>query len=660
MGFFPFFVFFIIFKNWIISPILTADDWPHFFPETLADFPLFPPAWVPTHGNGLGGEVVVYALDSYLYLVNWLFVSTLGLPWEITYKVFIFSLFILLSILSSIYLLKVTLRNISILQMIICSLLFTANTYFLMVVDGGQVGVALAYSLVPLVLARFIILIENVFVFSERKFQSALIAGLVLAIHVMFDVRIAFLTILAVGLYFLFCTIQNILKNNIRFLLHALIFVFVIPIGITLLLHMSWVLPLMFFKSILVQDVIHRQTSVGAFTYFSFASFPQTFSLLHPNWPENIFGKVYFMKPEFLLLPILAYSSLLFLDRKYIKIIAFFVFLGILGAFLAKGANEPFGLLNELFYQYIPGMSMFRDPTKFYFLIAVSYSILIPFSLVQISGKLKSKLVIKTGLLLFALCYLLFLIYPVYSNQLKGTFAYRQIPNEYLKLKDFLHSQPTFSRTLWVPRPQRYNFYSYTHPAISATGLFKASNSAEIFNYLHKPNAKQYLATISVQYIIVPYDAFGEIFVKDRKYDEKKYQDVVKELDSITWLEKIDGFGKIAVYKTPFIKDHFWTDGQGSVSYSRISPTEYAIKAEMQKPITVIFSESYNPYWIVEIDNKAVKSQKTKEGLNSFLLKETGQYRIYFVKQKVYEYGRIISAVSFFLIILLLWRLRKK
>ena len=38
---------------------------------------------------------------------------------------------------------------------------------------------------------------------------------------------------------------------------------------------------------------------------------PHALSLLHPNWPENLFGKVYFLQPEFLILPILAFSAFL-------------------------------------------------------------------------------------------------------------------------------------------------------------------------------------------------------------------------------------------------------------------------------------------------------------------------------------------------------------
>lgn len=642
----PFLIFPIIFKGWFLYPFIISSDWPFFFAETLQNFPLFPPAWAPVNGIGLGGEVVLYSLDSYVYLINWLFVSTLGLPWEIVYKIFIFGLFICLSIFSSVFLIKTVFNKVSVLSMFLSSLLFTANTYILMVVDGGQVGVALAYSVAPLVLSRFLVIIQN----SKSQLHNSLLAGLVLALQVMFDARIAYITIIPVGLYYLFFMRHISFKKST-------IYIILVPLGVTILLHASWILPLIISKSSLAGDVINKQTSLGAFRFFSFSYFSQSLSLLHPNWPENIFGKVYFMRSEFLFLPILAYSSLLFLQGKHKKIIAFFAILGVLGAFLAKGASEPFGWLNEIFYQYIPGMNMFRDSTKFYLLTALSYMVLIPFSLSQISTILKAKLnqkYVQNLLMLFTICYLLFLIRPVFLNQLKGTFKLHTMPQEYTDLKNFIVSKPTFFRTLWIPQQQRYNFYSYAHPAISATELYKATNSAEVFKGLQKETARNYLSDLSIQYIIVPHDSFGEIFVKDRKYDDDQRQKVIAQLDAAKWLKRVDGFGKIVVYKTENARDHFWIENIGTISYKVVSPVEYEVFVSDLKPGVMVFGESYNPDWIAQIGGKKIRSQKTKEGFNSFLIEKEGKYRIYFEKQTIYDYGRIISVISLIVILFIL------
>ena len=220
------------------------------------------------------------------------------------------------------------------------------------------------------------------------------------------------------------------------------------------------------------------------------------------------------MKPEFLVLPILAYASLLFLSNSKFQIpnskqiqnskfqiqksfaaqqlnnktILFFAFLGLVGAFFAKGVNAPFSELNSWIFEYVPGMNLFRDPTKFYLLISISYSVLIPFSIGRIYAWFSShtKFSIfnfqfsnkpqffnfQNCFLLFAFCFLLFLIRPAVFGQLGGTFVRFELPVEYVKLKDFLHREPGFFRTLWIPRQHRFSYYSLTNVPVEAEPLF--------------------------------------------------------------------------------------------------------------------------------------------------------------------------------------------
>lgn len=653
-----------IFKNWFIFPFLSAHDFPYFFKETLADFPLFISSWIPTSGMGFGGEPINPGLSSFIYMIVSLFVNTIGLPWELVYRIFIFGLFLFFSIFSSVYLLRTVLNNPGKLQLLLSALIFSANTYILMVMDGGQIGVALAYSLSPLVLARFIKIIHN----SKFIIRNSILAALVLAVQGMFDLRIAFLVTVIV----LFYTLFHYFFIE-RFNLKACI-IYLLLVGLILLgLNAYWILPIIVFHSYPSGESLGNSVLIEGFQFFSFATFSQTLSLLQPNWPENIFGKVYFMRSEFILLPVLAYLGLLFLKTKALKNtdqyieqrrILFFALLGLMGAFLAKGANTPIPQINNWLFIHLPFLSLFRDPTKFYLLIALSYSVLIPFSLQQILIRVSSikykVLSIKfnihnTGyiILIAFLAFWLFLIRPVFLNQLSGTFAKHQIPKEYLELKDFLNSQKNFSRTLWIPRQHRYNFYSYLHPAVSGEALFSATNSAEIIRKLKKEQIHKLISDLSIKYIIVPYDSCGEIFVKDRKYNEKEYLATINLLDPIDWLKKNESFGKIAVYETLDYKDHFWIDGKGSLSYTEIDPSKYKLDVSIDKPSSLVFTEAYSPYWVVKTDSVKLTSRRTKNNLNSFSLEKKGTYTltVYFSKQEYYVYGRIITL--FFITILL-------
>lgn len=242
-----------------------------------------------------------------------------------------------------------------------------------MVVGGGQMGVAMAYALTPLVLSVFVKM------FRAPGVKRQAMAGLILTFQTMFDPRISLLTLGAVALY-------GLINQNLASLKRL-----ILPILITLGFHSIWLLSMI--KA--VQNVLpttHGESNWISF--LSFADFSNAISLLHPNWPENIFGKVYFLRAEFLILPILAFSSLFFTkiksDKKRIQTnILFFASLALVGAFLAKGSNPPFGGIYPWLFENLPMMKLFRDPTKFYFLVALAYSILISYTLKKIFLKVK-------------------------------------------------------------------------------------------------------------------------------------------------------------------------------------------------------------------------------------------------------------------------------
>jgi len=519
---------FLIFRNWFLTPQIIGGDWPYFFPEMLRDPSVYFSSWNPGQGNGLGGVNPIYSLGMFFGFTVFL-AHTFSIPWVFIYKFFWFALPLLSGILYGIYLVKTILPQSSLWQRLFSSFIFTTNTYFLMVVGGGQMGVALAYSLTPLVLARFIKLVNNFNLVQHNfqffppiagsrfggtisNFQLALLAGLVLALQVMFDPRIAYLSMLIVGIYIIISLffIKFSPKKIFSFSLFLIFFGLGLPILIAGLLHTVWILPILFFQS---SPIPQGLTNADGFRFFSFADFSHAFSLLHPNWPENIFGKVYFMKSEFILVPIIAYSSLLFLSYKSLKHaeqnaerrgILFFALLGLMGAFLAKGASEPFGFVNLWLFEHIPGFSMFRDPTKFYLLTALSYSILIPYSLFKISSRVSSikyqvlsrKIGIHDAYYIIPATFLalwIFLIYPAILGQLGGTFKKHEVPREYVELKDFLYRQQGFFRTLWIPRQHRFTYNFWSRMPVEAEPLFKKSKIVDIVNQLRKPETREYL-----------------------------------------------------------------------------------------------------------------------------------------------------------------------
>ena len=441
----PLFVFllifiFLIFRVWFFSfAPLTSGDLAFSFRENVEDSAFQSFLWAGKYN--LGGMSLYHWMVPYSILTT-AFAYFFNISSSVLLRVFWLWPFLILSIFSSAYLFRTLFPRYSVVWLPApCPpaggftgfgwIVYVINTYILMVIGGGQVTIAMAYAIAPLVLGKFIQITKNKEQITDNRQQrtknrflrKSLTFGLILAIQIMFDPRIAYITLLACGLYMIY---QWYLK---RFNIVSLFHCFIVSLFLVAGLHSYWLLPMLMNKSIGIETLGEAYTATKAVKYFSFASFSNTISLLHPNWPENIFGKIYFMRSEFLLIPVLVYLGLLFLKNPKSQIpnpksrcknrgcstkksaqiqiskskilnnltikqfdnktILFFSFLGLLGAFLAKGANPPFGGVYLWLFEHFPGMIMFRDPTKFYLLIAVSYSVLIPFSVYNLANWIK-------------------------------------------------------------------------------------------------------------------------------------------------------------------------------------------------------------------------------------------------------------------------------
>lgn len=630
----------------ILNNVTSAGDLPYYFSGYIKSLAL-PTLWNPHWPTGLGGnQSIILPLKLYIQLPMLLFTG-LGLPWELVQKVFLILAFILLSIGSGYYFTKSA----------IGSLIYCTNTWILLVFSGGQIGVALAYAVAPLVLKIGIDCLKFL------NFSNSLTAGLALSVLYLFDQRIGLLISVVLTLYVLLVMLFDSFKNYRSF-----IFTIMIPHAVLLPLHAFWILPLIFSgkEANYISEAAPKVTDA---TFFSFATLSNSLSLLHPNWPDNVFGKVGFMKPEFLVLPIIAYAFLLLRNSKSearnTKLL-FFSFLGLLGAFLAKGVNEPFGAIFLWLFQTIPGFNLFRDPTKFYVLISISYALIIPVVIGLLSQSITSRVnnifkrdikrsYITVLLSLIFIAYWIFTLRPFFAGQMGGLFKEHPIPNEYIQLEQFLGKDPEFSRTLWIPSRQRFGYFSDTHPSIDASDLYKTTNPKDIISYLKKPGSIEELENMSIKYIILPSDPEGEIFLTDRRYDEEKYQTIVKNLYALNIFSNKQKFGKIVIGELPHARNHFSIirNGEyveGVIDYDKINNERYILNLRnIQEGDILIFSEKYDPGWTVRLPTSKQGATPFHERLNSFLISEGGNYvvEVYYRPEKFLVIGYFISAISF-------------
>lgn len=655
----------VVFRNWFSLSPLSAGDWEFHFPETLSEFFSFPQTWHIWLGNGIGLNLTFFMnLNSYSTSTTAFFHNTLGVPWVLIERLLWFWPYVLISSFSAYRLARVLFPGIKKYYALIASAVYTLNTYPLMLVGGGQMGVALSYSLAPLTFSLLVDLIQS---FRKKNLPSkSIIFSLLFSFQVLLDIRIAYVTLLvlvAFGIWSFLFVEKKSLNGAGKFLL----FTAVIPGVIVSLTHLWWILPFIFSSENPLSSLGDIYTSSKSIKFFSFADFSHAISLLQPNWPENIFGKTSFLKPEFLIFPILAFSGLFFIEKKEKRTrlnVLFLSLIALVGAFLAKGANEPLGEIYVWFFDHIPGFYMFRDPTKWYVIIALCYSALIPFALSSICNWLGSKSQFKiqkymsSAFLLVAFCWLLFTILPAFTGQLGGTFAKRSVPQEYIEYKDFMIEERNYGRALWVPQKNRYAFYSSIHPNTDAFIFLETSDPEELMSRLSAEKDIAFLKESSIGYIVLPTDPYGEIFLDDRKYSQKLRNYYERELEKVFTEYERENFGGIIVYKVPDSRDLF-SSADGKISWSQESMTHYKVLGD-QPFSNLVFTSSFDPDWKAVIGGQKMASVKAGDMFNEFNFPSTQEVEIVYEPQKWVGRGLIVGMTVLVVCMLFLLRFNKR
>ncbi len=641
-----------IFYRWFWGGVLAGGDWPYLYPQGVLEVvPLS--SWDLLFNNGMGQSAFPKIwFDAYSLLIVKL---AQFLPWGVFERLVWFFPYIVVSFFASYFLGKK--MNLSSNFACLAGVIYSLNTYIFMVVSGGQAGVFTAYAFMPVVFYGVLSLFENF------TFRRSLILSLCFSILMLLDLRVGYMFLFALFLF----TIVNLTFYPKGFIKKVML-IFTVPGVVAFLLHIFWIGPILIMRRNPAVELTDVYTSSSTLDFFSFARLENAISLLHPNWPDNIFGKVAFLRPEFLITPIIVFVSLLFVEKekKSRKLyLLSFMLLALFGIFLAKGTNDPFGEIYRTAFNVIPGFVMFRDPTKWYMLIAVSFSVLIPYSLsklTEIFVNLKFK---KAELIVCAvfLIFWAFIMQDAVSGKVKGTFYPRQIPSEFSSLAEKISNDKEFYRTLWVPTYPTLAYVSNTHPAIPGIEFFKATSLDNLLNNLEKGNNITQLQYASVKYVILPEDIYGRIFVNDRKYDDNVYKRALDKLEKNSNIKEVGRYGKNVVFEIKNPKQHFWLENNSAkVNYKYVSPTEYILDiSNVKKGDRLIFSETFDKFWEAKNDKFVVGSAQFGR-FNSFSLPKEGtyQFRVIYKPQAWLNMGLFISGACLLIVAILIIKIKDK
>lgn len=541
-----------VFRQIFFGNLPTWGDAPFFYSEGLKELFYEPLTWI-TRNISFGGVNSVLWISPIMFLMG---VSNkfLFLGNDVVIRILFYFPSLIFSATGVYFLTKYL--NLSKTVRFFAVLFYLLNTYFILFVDGGQIGVALAYGLFPLII-----------LFGKRMFDKTSVSSFFLFLLSSFVLTVADPRILLVSYITLF--IWQILEavpagrqDWRKIFLLFLSGILLVP------LNFYWIFPLIKIKT--------EALSLGV-SDLQLSSLLNSLLLYAPHWPNNVFGKVVQPPFYFVLIPILIFGCVLFKKEKRILIFSliFLVF-----SFLAKGTTHPFGNL----YNYLINLPFgfaFRDSSKFFIPLILFGGILIGETVDAVRSKIKL-------FPAFVYLYLLFLIYPSFTGRLNFILGGRKVDGSFQKIYENLNNDNGNFKTLWFPEKHPLTFEISNKSAASARdlvlltpiGVMNASN--DVFNFLNNPKYLDWLKVLGVKYLFLPGDARN---INPTKEETKDWQTILTLVEKTPGVKKLDWGLSFPAYEINGIYPEFYSVKQ------LIGVVGPALSANTYPPIPTLYFE---------------------------------------------------------------------
>ncbi len=497
------------FGTFLIPGPRIATDFPYAYPESFSSKQIeLPQTWRNFGTDGLGYPLIdgLWSWPMDIFVVA---LGKIGLPFWLITRLFFIVPIILFSVFGMTKLLSYY-ENSSAGQLV-GTVFFLTNSYILLLIDGGQLNLAVAYSLLPLAFYFFI---------KERLISFVIIFMLIS----IFDIRFIFLLSILLAFWLVF-NIKK-LKIFVKFTL--------LTGAIFLTWHSYWIIP----RIITHQSGLpEAYTQISQLNFLNFTTLGHALSFLQPHWPKNIFGQITPLRPEFLLLPFLAFLPIFLKIKKHT--VYFWSFTAIVFIFLSKGNQPPLSEIYSWLFIHIPGFFLFRDSTKFFSLQAISYSILIAAAVTYLSKHFKY-------FWLFPILVLLIPIFYFTTRDATGLFSLPRMQNQYRELSRVLSQDSEYGQIVWVPYFPGLGYSSLTHPTLDASVLSQKRSFAigtvgiyETHNFIREAAYMGNLFKIlGIKYLVYTPPDLRRDPVKPDNLDY--YTNFLNQLSHLSWLKKVD------------------------------------------------------------------------------------------------------------------------
>jgi O-antigen/teichoic acid export membrane protein/tetratricopeptide (TPR) repeat protein len=455
---------------WISTVPLATGDWHWPDRQRLLEYFPWPSVWDGT--LGLGGENRFVSAFRYpVAFISGLF-ATLGATWTFIEQVLYFIPFAVLLPVSGWLLAREIMGRTR--WALLTPILLLGNAYFLLESDG-EIPLTLAEVVSMLVLIAFIRTMRR------RSLGWAAITGLGLGVTAAFDIRPAYLCALLMAMYF----VVLLIVEHGWALLGRRVVLGAVAGAVFLGSQAFWMVPLLTYHGnagfptpqapdFNILTLAHGLTGVSAFwTGGAPAQLVQA--------PLN---------PAFMILPLLALAPLL--ARRLRPEVLWLTAAALLFAFFAKTDTAPLGGVYDWMYLHVPGWKLFREGSKFLYIVGLAYAILIPIALASFvewarSRPKHSSRMLSRGAAMVALAGVVALscstVAVMESGALGSTTVGTSEPASFAALSNVLASDSRPGAVLWFGQPltnsptvnHHFLIASPTHPAVNLTGSFSST-----------------------------------------------------------------------------------------------------------------------------------------------------------------------------------------
>jgi len=481
----------LIHKNWFFSiDPLVSGDWAYFFTDQLK-------AWGPIHSlwmnyESLGRPITQINQTVLFTIFSWL--AHLGFSYEFLSRIFFFIPIAVGAPLTSYLFLKEISK--STLGALLGTSLYTFNSYFF-IIQGGHMHLSFAYALAPLV---YYFLLKN----HTRYHLLAILTAFIISLY---EIRMAPI-ILLFGLVIMVFSRYSRFPEIPKLFLHSSLYILLFG-----LLSTFWIIVMANLGESTVHSNALSQKPLNWITLIN------ALTLHHPFWSNQSGAQDFiFSLPSvsYFVVTFFAFFGLLVLIKENAKVALVFLITIVASLFMLIQENGPLAFVYQYLQEYTGVFGAFRESSKFFFFIAISYSVAISYAFNHIFKNpinFKSIYLKKYYSRILVSVFLICVLAPA-GSFLAGKYDKTYTKNQILESQRITNSYLLDSRfpgekVLWVSRTPKFAFLSNDYPGIDGLKISEVVidkfglDRSEKYSYLNQTFSRWLVSKLGISHMVV-------------------------------------------------------------------------------------------------------------------------------------------------------------